>query len=166
MCVRSIAYGGQWEGVEARGGARLSSGTYPDPPHAMLPTHISLPKKSLHFVWPGTYGHHWGRRKVFDGVTVRQCRVSFGWVLLDNFRVGQLQCRTTSCISALITCPTRKLSDTEVVRLNPTHRTAKLSNTFRVKHFSPSPAFVFICVSYDCFRSKFLSMIEPVSLSI
>ena len=29
MCVRSIALGGQWEGVEARGGARLSPGALP-----------------------------------------------------------------------------------------------------------------------------------------
>ena len=35
--------------MEARGGARLSSGTFPDPPYALLPTHISLPKKSLDF---------------------------------------------------------------------------------------------------------------------
>jgi len=58
MCARSIALGGQWEGVEARGGARLSLGTYPDHPHALLPTHISLQKKSLDFVWLVTYGHH------------------------------------------------------------------------------------------------------------
>jgi len=48
MCVRGIASGGQWEGVEARGGARLSPGTFPDLPDALLPTHIcfiSLPKK-------------------------------------------------------------------------------------------------------------------------
>jgi len=44
MCVRSIALGGQWEGVEARGGARLSPETFPDPSHALLPTHISLQK--------------------------------------------------------------------------------------------------------------------------
>jgi len=47
MCVRSIALGGQCEGVEARGGARLSPGTSPDPSHALLPTHISLQKKLL-----------------------------------------------------------------------------------------------------------------------
>jgi len=28
-------------------------------------------------------------RKVFDGKTDRQCRVSLGWVLSENFRVGQ-----------------------------------------------------------------------------
>jgi len=44
--------------VEARGDARLSPGTFPDPPHALLPTHISLQKKSLDFVWPITFGHH------------------------------------------------------------------------------------------------------------
>jgi len=32
MCARSIALGGQWEGVEARGGARLSPGTFPTIP--------------------------------------------------------------------------------------------------------------------------------------
>jgi len=58
MCVRSIAYGGHWEGVEARGDARLFPGTSPDPPHALLPTHISLQKKALDFVWFITYGHH------------------------------------------------------------------------------------------------------------
>jgi len=31
-----------------------------------------------------------GRREVFDRETVRQFRVSLGWVLSDNFRVGQL----------------------------------------------------------------------------
>jgi len=31
-----------------------------------------------------------GRRKVFDTESVRQFRVSLGWVLSDNFRVGQL----------------------------------------------------------------------------
>jgi len=52
MCVRSIAYGGQWKGEDARGGARLSPGTLPDPTHALLPTHISLQKKkSIDFVW-------------------------------------------------------------------------------------------------------------------
>jgi len=51
MCVRSIALGGQWEGVEARGGARLSPKTFPDPSHdALLLTHIGLQKKkSLDF---------------------------------------------------------------------------------------------------------------------
>jgi len=44
--------------VEARGGARLSPGTFPDHPHALLPTHISLQRKSLDFVWLITYGHH------------------------------------------------------------------------------------------------------------
>jgi len=34
-------------GVEARGGARLSPGTFSDPPHALLPTHASVQKKSL-----------------------------------------------------------------------------------------------------------------------
>ena len=58
MCVRSIASGGQWEAVEAREGAPLSPGTFPDPPHALLPTHISLQQKSLDFVWLITYGHH------------------------------------------------------------------------------------------------------------
>jgi len=60
MCVHSIALGGKWEGVEERGGARLSPGTYPDPPNALLLTHISLRKKSLSldFVWLVTYGHH------------------------------------------------------------------------------------------------------------
>ena len=58
MCVRSIVWGGQWEGAEARGGARFPPGTFPDPPHALLPTHISLRKKSLDFVWLMTYGHH------------------------------------------------------------------------------------------------------------
>jgi len=59
MCVRSIALGGQCEGVEARGGARLSPVTLPDPSHALLPTHKnSLQKKSLDFVWLITYGHH------------------------------------------------------------------------------------------------------------
>jgi len=43
--------------VEAREGARLSPGTFPVPPHALLPTHISLQKKSLDFVWLITYGH-------------------------------------------------------------------------------------------------------------
>jgi len=43
--------------VEARGGARLSPGTFPDPPHALLPTHIGLQKRSLDFVWLITYGH-------------------------------------------------------------------------------------------------------------
>jgi len=42
----------------ARGGARLSPGTFPGPPHALLPTHISLQRKSLDFVWLITYGHH------------------------------------------------------------------------------------------------------------
>ena len=58
MCVCSIALGGQWEGVEARGGDRLSLGIFPDPPHALLPTHISFFFKSLDFVWPVTNGHH------------------------------------------------------------------------------------------------------------
>jgi len=58
MRVRSFAEGGQWEGEEARGGARLSPGAFPDPPHALLPTHINLQKKSLDFVWLITYGHH------------------------------------------------------------------------------------------------------------
>ena len=44
--------------MEAREGARLSPGTFPVPPHALLPTHISLQKKSLDFVWLDTYGHH------------------------------------------------------------------------------------------------------------
>jgi len=44
MCVGSIAKGGQEEGVEARGGAHLSPATFPDPPHALRPTHISLQK--------------------------------------------------------------------------------------------------------------------------
>ena len=43
--------------MEAREGVRLSLGTFPDPPHALLPTHISLLKKSLDFVWLITYGH-------------------------------------------------------------------------------------------------------------
>ena len=43
--------------MEARGGARLSPGTFPDHPHVLLPTHISLQKKSLDFVWLVTYGH-------------------------------------------------------------------------------------------------------------
>jgi len=46
------------EGVEARTGARLSPGAFLDAPHALLPTHIKLQKKSLDFVWPVTYGHH------------------------------------------------------------------------------------------------------------
>jgi len=60
LCVRSIAKEGQWEGVEARGGVRLSPGIFPNPPHAVLPTHISLHthKKLLDFGWPVTYGHH------------------------------------------------------------------------------------------------------------
>jgi len=41
MCVRSIAEGGEWEGEETRGGARLAPGTSADPLHALLPTHIS-----------------------------------------------------------------------------------------------------------------------------
>jgi len=44
MCVRSIALGGHWEGVEAKGGAHLFPGTFPDPPHALLPTQISFKK--------------------------------------------------------------------------------------------------------------------------
>jgi len=44
MYVRCIAKGGQWEGGEAKGGAHLSPGTFPDPPHALLPTHESLQK--------------------------------------------------------------------------------------------------------------------------
>jgi len=44
--------------VKARGGARLSPGTFGDPPHTLLPTHISLKKKTLEFVWPVKYGHH------------------------------------------------------------------------------------------------------------
>ena len=44
--------------MEAREGARLSPRTFLDPPHALLPTHISLRKKSLDFVWLITYGHH------------------------------------------------------------------------------------------------------------
>ena len=57
MCVRSIALRGQWEGVGARAGARLSPGTFPDPdpPHALLPTHISLKKVTrfslTHHLW-------------------------------------------------------------------------------------------------------------------
>jgi len=35
--------------VEARGGARLSPGTFPDPPHALLPTHISKKSHSILF---------------------------------------------------------------------------------------------------------------------
>ena len=31
------------------GGTRLSPGTFPDPPHALLPTHISLQKKVTRF---------------------------------------------------------------------------------------------------------------------
>jgi len=58
MCVRCIAEWGQWECVEATGGARLSPGTFPDPPHALLPTHISSQKGSLDFVWLIFYGHH------------------------------------------------------------------------------------------------------------
>jgi len=58
MCVTSIALGGQWEGVEARGGARLFPATFPDPPHPPQPKHISLNKKSLDFVWPVTSEHH------------------------------------------------------------------------------------------------------------
>ena len=38
-------------GGEEKGGARLSPGTFPDPPHALLPTHISSQKGSLDFVW-------------------------------------------------------------------------------------------------------------------
>ena len=37
-------------------------------------------------------------RKVFDWETVRQFRVSLGWVLSNNFRVGQLPCRTWSSL--------------------------------------------------------------------
>jgi len=60
VCARSIAKGGQWEGVEARGGARLSPVTFPDPPHALLPTHVSLQKKSqdlvcAHHLWTSLY---------------------------------------------------------------------------------------------------------------
>jgi len=39
MCARSIAYGGQWKGVEAKGGARLSPGTFPEHPRAAANTH-------------------------------------------------------------------------------------------------------------------------------
>ena len=35
-----------------------NTGLYPDPPRALLPTQISLQKKSLDFVWLITYGHH------------------------------------------------------------------------------------------------------------
>jgi len=60
MCVRSIAWGGQWEGVEARGGAHLSPGTFPDPSHALLPTHISYKKVTRfclthHHLWTLSY---------------------------------------------------------------------------------------------------------------
>jgi len=44
--------------VEARGGARLLPRAFPDPPHALLPTHISSQKKSLDFVRLITYEHH------------------------------------------------------------------------------------------------------------
>ena len=47
--------------MEARRDARLSPGTIPEPPHALLPTHIRLQKKEkkrLHFAWPVTNGHH------------------------------------------------------------------------------------------------------------
>jgi len=43
--------------MEARGGARLSFGTFLDPPHALLLTHVSLQTMSLDFVWPVFYGH-------------------------------------------------------------------------------------------------------------
>jgi len=45
--------------MEAVGGAHLSPGTFPDQPHALLPTHISLQKKSQDLVWPVVCGHHY-----------------------------------------------------------------------------------------------------------
>jgi len=70
-------------------------------------------------------------RKVFDKETVRQFRMSLGWVLSDNFRAGQFLCRT---------CTTRKFSTiSDVVRLGFVRqlprRTTGLSNTFGVEHF-------------------------------
>ena len=35
---------------------------------------------------------------MFDKETVRQFRLSLGWVLSDNFRVGQRPCGTTFCV--------------------------------------------------------------------
>jgi len=61
MCVRSIAQGGQWEGVEVRGGARLSPGTFPDPPLALRCQHTLVNKKKVtkfclaHHFWTSLY---------------------------------------------------------------------------------------------------------------
>jgi len=62
-------------------------------------------------------------RKLYDTEVLRQSRVSLGWVLSDNFRVGHFRvgqlpcrttsvsCRTTSCINLdLIWAHVRKLS--------------------------------------------------------
>jgi len=69
-------------------------------------------------------------RKVFDTETVRQFRVSSGWVLSlsDNFPVGQLPCRTTSCC---------------VLSRVPLKRFTKISNAqLLVPHKKMAPQFV------------------------
>jgi len=68
MCVGSISLGGQWEGMEAKGGAGLSPGTFPDPPHALLPTHIRLQKS--HWILFGP--------SLMD-ITVHENKIIFGY---------------------------------------------------------------------------------------
>jgi len=64
MCVRSIVLRGQWEGVEARGGTRLSPWNLPQPTSRAAPNTLEFTKKSLDFVWLITYGHHCTPAKV------------------------------------------------------------------------------------------------------
>jgi len=73
---------------------------------------------------------------LFDRETVRQFRVSLGWVLSDNFRVGHLP---ASCSSA------KKFSITEVLNtkvfqygssLTRSYSTGKFFNSFWTSRFS------------------------------
>jgi len=67
MCVRSIALGGQWKGVEARGGARLSPEPSPTHPTRYAANTQEFTKKKVtrfclaHHLWT-SLDIAWARR--------------------------------------------------------------------------------------------------------
>jgi len=99
MCVGSSAWGGSGKVPGQRRAPPLASTPSHCPPEAMIRTQISLPKKSLDFVWFITYGHHctsFHRRNTCFSWRVPPCFNFSWWIPLAELKELDL----TKCSNA------------------------------------------------------------------